>query len=334
MKNEALGIDISKQTFDAHLHVCNAHKIFKNTRRGFKELESWLDSQDVWQKDLIVCLEHTGIYSYGIAEYFSENDYDFVQESALQIKRSMGITRGKNDRVDAKRIAEYAFLRRDNLEYTKLPQVEIVQLQKLLGLRESFVKQRQQLKTVYNENLRVLDREKFDEYFCSQERMITELTVEIRHIEKCIKALIHETQQLRHLFDLITSVKGVGLIIASHILVTTVCFSRFKNPKKYACYCGVAPFEYSSGTSISYRTKVNPMANKSLKALLNLAARSAITSDPELKLYFARKVEEGKNKMSVLNAVRNKLIHRVFAVVKRGTPYVTLRKDQNNLVLT
>src|SRR5690606_18926799 len=105
-------------------------------------------------------------------------------------------------------------------------------------------------------------------------------------------------------------------------------------PNKYACYCGVAPFEYSSGTSVNFRTKVNPIANKPLKAMLNLAARSAITSDPELKLYYLRKVEEGKNKMSVLNAVRNKLIHRIFAVVKRGTPYVVLQNHQKNLVLT
>lgn len=334
MKNEALGIDISKQTFDVHLHVCNVHKIFKNNHGGFKELESWLQSHDVCFEGLIICFEHTGLYAYEIAEYLSEKGYDFVRESALQIKRSIGITRGKNDRVDAKRIAEYAFLRKSDLEYTKLPQLEIIQLQKLLTLRESFVKQRQQLKVVYKESLRVLDRKKFDEYFCSQERIVAELTAEIKHLERSINTLIQRTQQLKYQYELITSVKGVGLIVASNILVTTACFSRFKDPKKYACYCGVAPFEYSSGTSINYRTKVNPMANKPLKALLNLAARSAITSDPELKLYYARKVAEGKNKMSVLNAVRNKLIHRVFAVVKRGTPYVTLHKHQNNLVLT
>lgn len=94
--------------------------------------------------------------------------------------------------------------------------------------------------------------------------------------------------------------------------------------RKYACYCGTAPFEYSSGTSIRGRTKVSQMANKKMKALFNLAARSAIQHDPELKLYFRKRMDNGANGMSTINIIRNKIIHRVIAVIKRGTPYVTL----------
>lgn len=334
MKKEALGIDISKQTIDAHLHELNIYRTFKNNPVGFSELTCWLNTHKVYKEQLIVCFEHTGIYAFEIAKFLSENGYDFVQESALHIKRSIGLTRGKNDRVDAKRIAEYAYLRRENLEFTKLPENEIIQLQKLLSLRESFVKQKKQLKTAYKESLPVLRRQQFDQYFSSQERIISALNEEIKLLEVKIKQLIYETEKIKFIFELITSIKGIGLIVASHIIVTTACFTKFKCPNKYACYCGVAPFEYSSGTSLKFKTKVNPMANKPLKAMLNLAARSAITSDPELKLYYLRKVEEGKNKMSVLNAVRNKLIHRIFAVVKRGTPYVVLQNHQKNLVLT
>lgn len=48
---------------------------------------------------------------------------------------------------------------------------------------------------------------------------------------------------------------------------------------------------------------------------------SAIQVNGELQMYYQRKVAEGKNKMLVLNAVRNKLIHRVYAVVRRGEKY-------------
>jgi hypothetical protein len=48
---------------------------------------------------------------------------------------------------------------------------------------------------------------------------------------------------------------------------------------------------------------------------------NSIQYNEELKAYFKRKVAEGKPKMSVLNAVQNKLIHQIVAVVKRGTPY-------------
>ena len=133
---------------------------------------------------------------------------------------------------------------------------------------------------------------------------------------------------VKNIYNLITSISGVGFIVAAYFISTTSCFTKFKNGRKYACYCGTAPFEYSSGTSIHFKTRVNPMANKKMKSLLNMSARSAITCDPELKEYYHRKVEQGKNKMSTLNIIRNKIIHRVFAVVNRGTPYVVL---QNHL---
>jgi len=65
-----------------------------------------------------------------------------------------------------------------------------------------------------------------------------------------------------------------------------------------------------------------------MKSLLHLAAMSAIRLNNELRTYYRRKVGEGKNKMSVLNAVRNKIVHRIFAVVKNQTMY------KNDLVLS
>lgn len=98
-------------------------------------------------------------------------------------------------------------------------------------------------------------------------------------------------------------------------------FEAIDDPKKLACHAGVAPFEHSSGSSVRGKTRVNHQARKSLKTLLHLAAMSALQVDGELRDYYLRKVAEGKNKMLVINALRNKLIHRVCAVVKRGEKY-------------
>ncbi|WP_246082180.1 IS110 family transposase [Spirosoma lacussanchae] len=98
-------------------------------------------------------------------------------------------------------------------------------------------------------------------------------------------------------------------------------FKNFAEPKKLACHAGVAPFEHSSGSSIRGRSRVNQHARKRLKFLFHLAAMSAIRVKGELQTYYQRKVAEGKNKMSILNAVRNKLIHRICAVVKRKQKY-------------
>ncbi len=106
--------------------------------------------------------------------------------------------------------------------------------------------------------------------------------------------------------------------------IHTNFFTRYDTPKQLAFYCGVVPFEYSSGTSIKKRSKVHHMANKSLKKHLHLGALAAMTYDPELKAYYIRKVEEGKSKMLVINNIRNKLIHRVCAVIKRQQPYIKI----------
>lgn len=103
------------------------------------------------------------------------------------------------------------------------------------------------------------------------------------------------------------------------------------NVKQLACYCGVAPFTHTSGTSVRGRTRTSSFANMALKKTLHLAAMSSTQYVPDLKQYFERKVAEGKSKMCVINAIRNKLLHRVLAVVKRGTPYV-LNYAEINLV--
>lgn len=141
-----------------------------------------------------------------------------------------------------------------------------------------------------------------------------------------MQKLIQEDEQLKQLFDLVTSVEAVGPVTAGHLLVVTNEFKNFTCPKKFACYAGtaaatVAPFENSSGSSIKGKSQVSPYANKESKKLLHMVAMSAINMEGDLAKYYHRKVQEGKNKMKVINAVRNKIIKRIFAVVNRGTKY-------------
>lgn len=328
MKKEVLGIDISKLTIDVYLHVNQSHELFNNNPAGFRKLISWLKKEKINIKDLLVCFEHTGMYSFELANFLTIKNIDYVMESAIQIKRSMGIVRGKNDKIDAQRIADYAYRRRDKLEFSVLPSKMIYKIQKLLSLRETMVKQRAGYKVTVQENSRILVKSEYKCFFEAQNKLVKSLTTQICKVEEEIKLIIASDFKLENTYNLITSISGVGFIVAAYFISTTSCFTKFKNGRKYACYCGTAPFEYSSGTSIHFKTRVNPMANKKMKSLLNMSARSAITCDPELKEYYHRKVEQGKNKMSTLNIIRNKIIHRVFAVVNRGTPYVVL---QNHL---
>ena len=106
------------------------------------------------------------------------------------------------------------------------------------------------------------------------------------------------------------------------MLVSTNNFTSFENGRKYACYAGIAPFEFTSGTSIRGKTRTSKFGNKTIKTLLNNGANSAIRYDKQIKKYYERKRGEGKEHKVVVNAVCCKLVNRIFAVIKRQSPYV------------
>lgn len=322
---EALGIDVSKKTIDPVLHCKGSHHQFENTVKGYKALLLWVKGQTGLTPDqVLVCFEHTGLYSLPLAVFLTEQKIPFCMEPALQIKHSLGLVRGKNDKVDAKRIAGYAYLRRDRLKAFILPSTNILRLQKLLSLRERMVKQRAGYIGSMKEYRFMLKQKDYNSLFSIHKKMIHYLDKQVQAIEKEMIGLIDGDDKMNQLYRLMVSVKGVGLILASNLLVVTNCFMGFSDSRKFACYAGIAPFEKQSGTSLSSKSRVSHFANKRIKSLLNLSASSAIQADPELKAYYQRRVENGKSKMSTLNIVRNKIVHRIFAVIKRGTPYVTL----------
>jgi transposase len=148
------------------------------------------------------------------------------------------------------------------------------------------------------------------------------LEIEIKATRVTIEELIGKDQELQINYDLVRSVLGIGFVTAIHFLIATENFSRFDNPRKFACYAGVAPFEHKSGSSIKGKTRISHLANKKIKSLLTMAAYSAIIHDPGLKAKYEQKLKEGKAKMSALNVIRFKLIERIFDVIKRQTPYV------------
>ena len=148
----------------------------------------------------------------------------------------------------------------------------------------------------------------------------------LKLIDAQLLVVINEDENLKRDFELTQSIPGIGKQTAIYLLLVTKGFTTFDNARQLACFAGVAPFPYQSGTSINGRTKVHHFADKKLKSLLNMCALNAKKYDYQIKEYYERKVADGKNKMLVLNNVRNKLLSRVLAVVKRQQPYVNLNK--------
>ena len=160
----------------------------------------------------------------------------------------------------------------------------------------------------------------------SQRAIIESLSQQIKTLEKQCRKIIRSNENLAQQYRWITSIKGVGQQTAWHVIATTHGFTRFQKWRQLACYCGTAPFPYQSGSSIKGRTKVSHLANKNMKKLLNMCALSAIRHDKEIKAYYQKKIDQGKHKMCVINAERNKIIARIFAVVKRQSPFVETHK--------
>ena len=326
MKSEVhVGIDVSKFTLDVFILEVRSHRRFKNDSNDFPAILQWIEKCSKYQSAFI-CFEHTGVYSMALAAFLESQHIVFAMVSPLEIKRSMGIVRGKNDVVDSKRIAEYASRFRDKIVVTKLPAKDITRLHFLLTLRDKTARALAGYIAAVNEVQRGIGHEELPELFASYDTIITALKSEIKKIEAAIKYIISTNPDLKTSFKLITSLKGVSLIVGTYMIVYTCNFTKFATWRKFACYCGIAPFGHQSGVSVKGPAQVSPIANKQLKRLLHLAAVSAASHDPELREYYIRRQSEGKSKMSTLNIIRNKIVARAFAIVKRGTPYVNIRQ--------
>lgn len=321
-----IGIDISKGTFDFALIKDNqvascVSDAVTNDSAGLVKLEEFLKKQGLNMKETLFCMEHTGIYCRLLSHYLTEREYHVWLEMPVQILRSLGIQRGKNDRLDAKRIAEYACLKKDKAVLWQPPREIVIQINDLLTLRDRLIASRKSLKQPIKEfkDAGFKETAKLIESRCIH--TLKAIDKEIQQIEKELDNLINKDSNLKSLYKLSTSVPGIGKITAITLLYFTNEFKLYSNAKQLACYCGVAPFENTSGTSVRGKPRVSHFANKRLKKLLHLVAMSTISSNKELSNYYVRKVGEGKNKMLVINAIRNKVLHRLCAVIKRGTPY-------------
>jgi transposase len=237
-------------------------------------------------------------------------------------KRSLGMKRAKTDKVDAISIAKYAFKNTELVRLWKPPSEVLEKIKHLATLKDRMVQTQKRLITPLEELRDAGQRKMADFLEKSIKKSIAAIDGDLKKIETKITECLKEDASLHHLFTLITSVVGIGFVTAINLIIHTQGFNIMCDSRKLACYCGVAPFPYQSGTSIRGKTKVSHMANKKLKTNLHMAALTAIRYDAELRAYYERKILEGKSKMSVINAVRFKLLARVVSVVKNDREYV------------
>jgi transposase len=250
--NETIGIDVSKLTIDAHIFKVDS---------GFTELLEWVNENSMFPlSEQLFAFEHTGLYSFPLSIYLTNKRIAYLLIPGLELKKSLGIARGKDDKIDAKAIAVYAYRRREEVTPYQLPSRHLLELRRLLSLRDKLVKQRAGFKATNKEIKGHLSKTDSATYFAVHENMIKHLSKEIGAVEKQLRLII--------------------------------------------------------------QTDVNQLANKKFKSLLSNCATTALNHNTEMRMYYERRLKEGKDKMSTINILRNKILGRIFAVVQRGTPYV------------
>lgn len=279
-----LGIDVSKQSIDACLIRTSDGQLFEskfhNNLSGFRHLKSWCkEFKCECDNSTLSCLEHTGLYTRLLVNYLIARDVQVWMESSLQIKRSQGLTRGKSDKIDAQRIARYAHLYESKAKVLQAGVLTLDKLKDLQANRKRLINALQALRTSASE-LKQFDPVSGKLVEKTNREAIRGLEKSLDKVDEQILNQINEDQDLKKLYDLMLTVKGVGKVLAAMLLVYTHGFTRLNDTRKLACYSGVAPFTYESGTSIRGKTGVSKFANNELKKCFTWLPSPAFSTTP------------------------------------------------------
>lgn len=316
-----LGVDVSKSTLDVCCAEIKEHIQIKNGSEGFLQFKKWCRHFDIKLQRSFLVMEYTGGYEYKLVQFCEANNISYTRVPGLAIKNSLGIARGKNDKVDSARIAQYGEEKHKLLTADKPLNMAIVKLKELLNFRKRMVRENAGYKSSIKERRHMYGDSKKDIIVKMLEQKQKENVKKIASVELALLKAVAADEKMHTNYTLLSSIKGIGKINALMTIAYTENFVSFTNPRSYAVYVGVIPFDHSSGTSIKGRKRVSHIANKELKQELNQAARSAMEWDKEMKQYGENKMKTKCYKV-VLNNIKFKLILRMFAVVKKGEMYV------------
>nr|CDL66575.1 unnamed protein product [uncultured bacterium] len=320
-----VGIDFSKEKFNACVLVEDeiiAECELENKRCGFHKLTCWLKKVTGHGKSLdpsqvVVCGEHTGTCSTELSEYLYGKGYIVWLQNPVEIKRSSGINRGKDDRADARMIAEYAYChyKPGKTILFKPDSNELKELRSLYMYRQSLVRERvalgNQIKSRSFDTSPLAKRSMASRYRKMQE--------EEKSLQDEIVRLMKGSEEFSRNYAILTSFKGIGPITAALLIVFTGNFTKFASSRKFACFCGTAPFRQKSGTSIDKKPHVSHFAHIGVKSALVQACRAAIRDNGPIREYARRLREKGKHEGVIMNNVKNKMLHILFKMIETQT---------------
>jgi transposase len=320
-----VGIDVSRDKLDCAVmsgRKLITHTVIPNEPQAVRSFLTELRQLPKFTfTKVLFGLEQTGIYSRHLLNTLKRSKANIVLEDALHIKSSLGKMRGKYDKLDAIRIATFLYKTKEEARLWEPRRPIIDKLAHLSSLRFRLIGLHNAIRVPLKEQSSFLDSAIVSTMNDLCSNSVSALKSDIEEVDKAIINTVKEDERIKRLFEVITSVPSIGPVTAVQIIITTNEFKDITDPKKYASYAGVAPFRKESGTIVG-KAKISSLANKRMKSLLHICAISSISYQSEFKAYYLRKTkDEGKPKMAVLNAVRFKLILRIFACLSQDRLY-------------
>ena len=332
MKKIHVGIDISKEKcnlcYRSGLEIVCEEECANDVKTLKKAFKATMKALDASMDDVLVCAEYTGRYIYPLTIACQELSIFLWVDDPTRIKNSMGLTRGKNDAIDAARIAEYAFRYSDKAVRYAIPDAALVSMKNLLADREFLLVDKKRYQSQLTDQKKYMAPGDFKHKNNRWKKVIKSIDEQIAAIDAEIEALIEADPVLTRQKDLLVSIDGVGERIAINMIAVTGGFTRFQNARQFCSFAGLTPYKYDSGTSVRSKAKISRRANQTMKALLHMSAVNVATrmKGGEYKDYYERKLKEGKHVMCIMNVLRAKLVHRMFSVIKRNEEYTKLYK--------
>jgi transposase len=313
----AVGIDVSKDTLDACLLAPDGtarQRVFANAPAGFAALVAWAD-RHAGGCDLHFACEATGPYSHGVATHLHAAGRLVSVVNPTRIRHA-GLMRGrgnKTDKADAKLIAGYTL--RERPPAWAPPPPEVQELQALTRRADELTE------LAAREKGRLASPALSGAARKSVERTVRFLEREVAKVRAAADAVVVASEKLAEDRGLLESIPGVGRQTATALLAELPAVDQLPSAQSAAAYCGLAPREFKSGSSVKRRTRLSKAGNARLRKALFLPTQTAVRFNPTLASFFRRLVDAGKPKMQAIGACMRKLVMICYGVLKNRAPF-------------
>lgn len=316
MSNTSLGIDVSK--LELSVALLQDKKVIKakfpNKTAGFKKLDQWLKTKKV--VDIKVCMEATGYYSVGAANFLHEQGYSVYVVNPFCIKSfaNSKLSRNKTDEADAVLIAEYIEANKARA-YKPCSEVNN-KLRAFDKALESFKLQRAQAKNQLS-NADYLPKALVKHW----QDTIKHFDKHIKKLEATMNDLVESDKSLLEDYKNLQTIPGVSKTTAMTIVALVPDISTFSNARQLAAYAGLTPRHRSSGTSVRGKTRLSKIGSGRLRKALFFPAMSAKRHNSVVKDFSDKLLLRSKSHMVVIGAAMRKIMHIIFALLKHKCPF-------------